>query len=276
MIVKSYPFMGKRVTTLADLPVPFPGAFLGREKLLDEVGRQLSAKVATMLYGAEGVGKTTLAAAALRAQRASHAVWINAGFSDLGALCDQVGQAYEDRDILDAPDPEAHRARTRSRLDEAQPLLVIDDVANPQAVRAFMREIAADLPVLALADEQLSGPWAPLAVGGLSRPAATALFYHHSRLEPGADADNVDRVCALLEDHPLSLEVVARLVAVDQVSPGELLAALPSAVVAGGSTGARRASPGVRAPRAGRADVSARVGRDVCQRRHAGGSGRRR
>ncbi len=231
MIFKSYPFMGILATDASHLPTPPLAAFFGREKLIETVSRQLAANAVALLHGPEGIGKTAIASAlaALRIRQQGSLVWMNAGLDDLGALCDQVGQAYDVRGILDAPNPEAQIARTQSTFAKHKPMLVIDNVHNAQAVREFIRKTAGDLPVVALADEPFAGPWTPIAVEGLNRPAATALFYHHSGLVAGGHADDVDRLCALLEDHPLAIEVVARLAALVKLGPGELLAALPSA-----------------------------------------------
>lgn len=234
MNTKSYPFMGCLATSAKDLPVPPPAVFLGREKLLETLNRQLDAHARVLLHGPEGIGKTA-AAAALAAQRIRQhpgaVVWINAGADDLGELADQVGRAYAEAGVLNAPDSETQLARARSLLAERKPLLVLDHIEDAQAASQFIEMVAPDLPAVALAREPLPGPWEPVAVEALSRQAATTLFYNQAGLVPGDDADDVDRLCALLEDHPLAIEIAAWLMMIENLGPGELLALLPAAAV---------------------------------------------
>lgn len=232
MIHKSYPFIGHLVTKPDELPVPPPAALLGREELRAEVDDQLDQNDVVLLHGPEGIGKTTVASAATAlwtGAKSRPAVWINANDDEVGVLCDQIGQAFDSHDVIDAPSPQIQIDRTRALLNTQQPMIVLDNATSAQSAREFVRRVISGLPVLITSRDQLPGPWTPLQVKSLSRQAAVSLFYQQSGLEPNDQINDIMALCSAIEDHPLSIVLSGRLVALDKkLTPKILAGALPS------------------------------------------------
>jgi tetratricopeptide (TPR) repeat protein len=118
-----------------------PPGFRPPAELLAELGRTgTGVSVIHAVTQARGVGKTQLAAAYAQEKLAEGwrlVAWVNAG--DTGSLLAELAAVAEAAGLTDdGPSDAGQAVRQRLEADGARCLLVFDDVADPEVVRAFV------------------------------------------------------------------------------------------------------------------------------------------
>ncbi len=203
-----------------------PEVFIGREDLLAEINTLLDRGTRVLLQGLGGMGKTSLAAetAARRAEAGNTPIlWLRAvgdrGENWLRALAHPL-EAHEK--IAHAP-PDTRQAAFRAALiDSGVRLIILDDVWDGEALKMVIDALPPGFPAL-ITSRQRFPVGKILDVSELPRSQALELLnYHASEAFTLADEDAVE-LCSRLGDHPFTIEIAAKTLQVDLITPAELL-----------------------------------------------------
>ncbi len=226
---------GELDAVLATQPEDIPGqpeTLVGRDELLAEINALLDKGKRVLLQGFGGMGKTALAAslaAGRIAEDKGPVLWLRAGTEDRDGLFAALARAFNAQQTLAKETGSANQARV-VRLLLAQHhvrLVVLDDVWNARAltqllnVNAFPQGVA----VLVTSRQRFVG-LTRLDVGRLSRAASLHLLAYLCDCVDDADADNL---CEKLGDHAFAVRLAGLTMALDGLTPGELLERIGSA-----------------------------------------------
>lgn len=205
------------VTSAGELP-PAERHFIGRTRELRELTKLLRAGGCVVLTGLGGVGKTALAkkvAHAMRSRFVGGTVWVECETKPLlGDILLNAAVAF----IGDAARqcrPDEQRKQVDSTLLERACLLVLDNfevIAEDGDVLRWLTTISAPSSVLIVSRQSVPYLHAPvLRLSELPADDAVELF---SQLASdagweGADAEAVPRLCKLVGNLPLAIELLA-------------------------------------------------------------------
>lgn len=229
-----------------NLPVAV-SRFVGRDKEVQAVGALLAEHRHVTITGLGGAGKTRVAlhAAAAGVERHADGVWlvelasVDDGELVLPLVAHALGAREEPgRPLLDT---------LTDRLRRSEMLLVLDNcehVAGAAAVAEELLNRCGGLRILATSILPLGTPGeAVWPLPPLSTDDATQLFIDRARLlgglAPGAEVEEIDRICTRLEGHPLAIELAAARTAV--LTPAQLAQRLEDTFAVLGSP--RRTGP---------------------------------
>ncbi len=214
------------------LPVMLPSKHIGRDRVLAKVYEHLRDNMPVLLYGPAGVGKTTLASmlASAYTDLPGGVLWLHLHDPDLAELLVTVGRAYDEPDISSRENPLAMVGAVANTLTAHKPLVVLDGRYEAEVAQEFISRCADGLAVLLLADEQIVGPWAAVALTKLEPSQAAALFKQLTAGNGPESAEtetDIDRLVAALDSNPFAITVAAGAVIAAKQQPAEFLAALP-------------------------------------------------
>lgn len=207
---------------------------VGRERELDAVVTLLASTRIVTLIGPGGVGKTTLALAAV-ARRCAASRLENA-FVDLApvAASDAVPAAFARALGVERPGDEHWPDRLAEALGPTPMLVLVDNAEHVvEAVATLVADLvgATNITILATSRTPLGIPGEALAaIGPLETQAAVDLFHQRGRdadpsWAPSPDGDQqVSDICARLDGQPLAIELAAAQLR--WRTPGEILDAL--------------------------------------------------
>ncbi|HVF53739.1 MAG TPA: LuxR C-terminal-related transcriptional regulator [Actinomycetota bacterium] len=220
---------------------------IGRESDLAHVAARLDASPLVTLTGVGGVGKTSLAAAAVEVAEARFrdgTAWV-----DLAAIrsVDGVATAFHRALGISDPGERTPAEAIVAAVERRQMLVVVDNAEHViEAVRDLVAPLVRDCPgagVLVTSREPLALPGeSQFAVGPLADEAARELFAERVRerdpaWEAGADEALVQQIAGTLDGIPLALELAAALVG--PITLADLAENLSHALDMGGRGGAR-------------------------------------
>ncbi|HEX2905521.1 MAG TPA: DUF4062 domain-containing protein, partial [Phototrophicaceae bacterium] len=228
---------GELDAILASMPEDVPGQperLVGRDDLLTEVNSLLDKGKRVLLQGFGGTGKTALAAtlATTRLQAGKGAVvWLRAGTEDRDGLLAALARPFNAEQTLIKESSISAQARVvRLLLLEQQvKLVVLDDVWNGRALNQLLNvnALPAGMPVLVTSRHRYSG-LTRIDIGRLTRAAALELLGHFG--DPDWANDSLaDKLCAKLGDHAFAVRLAGLTLALDELSPGELLKRIETA-----------------------------------------------
>ncbi|MEP7286606.1 MAG: tetratricopeptide repeat protein [Chloroflexota bacterium] len=215
------------------LPVQAPKRAIGRNRELGVMHNTLKIGASIFLSGASGIGKTALAAVLATAYTTSTpggVLWFDVLEDDFDLLVARVGRAYGvNTRTTPGADPAANIKTVKDLLSKNKPLIVLDGLVEIGAARDFVRMCASAVPVIITNENTGAGPWTPLELGPLSAVDSQALFKQAAELENDLSYDDdIEGLCKFLGGVPLAIEMAARQVVTDDVTPAELLVTLPS------------------------------------------------
>jgi len=203
-----------------------PDKLIGRDDLLAEINTLLDRGIRVLLQGLGGMGKTSLAAetAARRADSGGAPIlWLRAvgdrGENWLKALAHPL-EAHER--IAQAQGDTRQAAFRAALIDSGVKLVILDDVWDGEALKLVMDALPPGFPAL-ISSRQRFPVGKILDVSELPREQALELLnYHASEQYTLADTDAVE-LCSRVGDHPFTLEIAAKTLQVDMITPAELL-----------------------------------------------------
>jgi tetratricopeptide (TPR) repeat protein len=213
-------------------PVPDqPERLIGRDSVVVEVDALLDRGKCVLLYGFPGMGKTALAATivALRVSRGVGPVlWLRAGDSPAEALLEALARPFNAHLAVASRTGDAQIAAMRQIITQAGVnLLVLDDAWNVDALRTVLKSVPRGLPVLVTSRQRY-----PLdemrQIGELDADSALDLLSHYAGRDLHADPQ-AGELAHTLGYHAFALEIAAKTIKVDDMSPGELLSRIQAA-----------------------------------------------
>ena len=210
--------------------LPLPATFVGREKEIAQLERDLREGKNAGLFavrGTGGVGKTALAA--LIVARLSNdptfpgrAVWVScegrAGDEGLALVWADVARQLGAQDIASEPDPAARRAKLAAELAQRErTLIALDNIEKGLDGDALLDTLSRSghTAVLITSRQQVAPHrLTSLELEPLEQQDATTLFRDRLRQADGSrptpdDEDNLPQLLALLGGLPLSVEMTA-------------------------------------------------------------------
>ncbi|MCC7446227.1 MAG: tetratricopeptide repeat protein [Anaerolineae bacterium] len=214
------------------LPVQPPGQVIGRKRELGAIHTALKGGQSVLLTGQPGIGKTALAAVLATVYSASNqggALWFNIVEDDIETLIARVGRAYGVNALTTPGSDWTNSAEVvRALLAKNRPLIVFDGLVDLNAAAEFVRQVADKLPVVITNEMPDNGPWTEVRIEPLPEADSEALFRYYSDLHDSLFTPDVQGLCKFLGGLPLAIELAARQVKVDNVTPAELMTLLPS------------------------------------------------
>lgn len=220
-------------TTPDDVPNQ-PATLVGRDELLNEVDALLDKGKRVLLQGFGGTGKTALAAALVARRIAAGkgaALWLRAGTEDRDGLLLALARPFNAEQTIAKEASIQARARV-VRLLLAQnnvKLVVLDDVWNGRAISQLLNvnAIPGGTPVLVTSRQRYTG-LTRIDVGRLTREAALELLCQLG--EPAlTNNPHADALCAKLGDHAFAVRLAGLTLALDDLTPAELLKRIEAA-----------------------------------------------
>ncbi|MCC6804925.1 MAG: ATP-binding protein [Anaerolineae bacterium] len=202
-----------------------PGKLVGRDVVLARVYSQLKENKAVLVYGASGIGKTTLAAtlASAYTELPGGVLWLDVNDTPLPELLARVGRAYGVREVATSDNPLNQVNVAMNALTAAKPMVVIDGTINPQATAEFVMRSSNRVPILILSDAEQQGPWTNIPLGNLETDAAATMFKH---LAP-EQTEGIDALMAALDNIPFAIAIAAGAMRANRQTAEQFLAALP-------------------------------------------------
>ncbi len=214
------------------LPVQPPGQVIGRKRELGAIHAALKAEQSVLLTGQPGIGKTALAAVLATVYSASNpggALWFNIVEDDIETLIARVGRAYGVNALTTPGSDWTNSAEVvRALLEKNRPLIVFDGLVDLNAAAEFVRQVADKLPVVITNEAPDNGPWTEIRLEPLSDAESEVMFRYYSDLHDSLFSPDVQGLCKFLGGLPLAIELAARQVNVNNVTPAELMTLLPS------------------------------------------------
>lgn len=187
--------------------------YAGRSSALNDIRGALGGGGAAVLIGADGMGKSAMAAEYARVKAAEYdfIFWVRSWNRtvltlDFASLAAPLGIPHqEDSDLLDLGDAVRAWMEVNGRW-----LLIFDDAPSPSALEAHLPQSASRGGDVIITSSR-SGSWAgtnaaAIEVGPLEPPEAAAFLMRRTGQE---DAAASIKLAELLEGFPLSLEVAA-------------------------------------------------------------------
>jgi tetratricopeptide (TPR) repeat protein len=218
------------------LPEPPPARIFGRNRELASSHVALKAGSAIFLHGPAGVGKTAIAsilATAYTAEDLGGVLWFSVAEDDADLLLARIGRAYGVNAITEQSNPAERLRLVRALLERNHPLIVLDGLADANAIRDFVRNVASGVPLIITDTVPASGPWTPTLIPMLTNADGGDLLRAVSGLGAAADGDDIDSLCRILGGNPLALDLIGRYIAVTHTTPAETIPLLLSAIPPG-------------------------------------------
>lgn len=209
-----------------ELPHKVPGKLHGRDALMAQVYSALKSNKPVGLYGAAGVGKTSIALmlASAYSELPGGALWLRVKDSSLEELIVRVGRAFYDNEITSAEQPLGMVGAVTTTLASQKPLIVLDGVHNLNATSQFISRCAAGLPVMLIANEPLEG-WPGVNIGKLEATPSMDLLRQFGELAANTSEDDLDEVASILDYNPFALRIAAGMMRANKQSPADYLKA---------------------------------------------------
>lgn len=220
-------------TTPDDVPNQ-PTTLVGRDDLLVEVDGLLDKGKRVLLQGFGGTGKTALAATVVARRIAAGkgaALWLRAGTEERDGLLLALARPFNAEQTMIKETSVQGRARV-VRVLLAQynvRLVVLDDVWNGRAITQLLNvnAIPGGTPVLVTSRQRYTG-LTRIDVGSLTRAAALELLCQLG--EPSLSKNpHANALCAKLGDHAFAVRLAGLTLALDDLTPSELLKRIEAA-----------------------------------------------
>lgn len=196
------------------LPVRLPSSkLIGRDLTLARVYQLLRREVKpVLLYGAQGVGKTAIAATLASAfiELPGGVIWLmvdaQTTFADLLA---QIGRAYNIDALANSETPLASVGAAFAELTQHKPLVILDGATDSAVVSEFILRAAERTPILVVSDAvtEPQGPWAAIRIVRFDPEISTQMFNAYAgTMHP---RETLELLTEALEHTPFALAIAA-------------------------------------------------------------------
>jgi tetratricopeptide (TPR) repeat protein len=185
----------------------------GRDPELERITTALQEHRTVLLHGMGGIGKTALAAEAAQrlhatATFADGVLWLSEiGTASIATICDAIARHLGDKEIPKMT-PQDKLDSTRELLATHNLLLILDDIASPDAAQTFLNCCRpTGIGLLATSRQRHLVFDEDVPLRPLDHDAAIALFRDRANM-PAANG-KVGEICDVVENHPLALVIAA-------------------------------------------------------------------
>lgn len=211
------------------LPPRLVSTLYGRAEIFTRAVQSLEQNEPVVLHGMAGMGKSALASAiawSVIENYANGVLWIDGGYNPLDAICDNIGQQFEDEQMLKL-EANAKPSRVRYLLGLHNVLVVLDDCWDSDVAREFAQLcVPAGYSLLVTSREKIARMGSLIEVTPLEHPSGTELFRDASGIKGTSEADQVAKLVRLLGGHPQGLVIAGALCLEEELSARELLTML--------------------------------------------------
>ncbi len=220
-----------RRRTFTPQPPRAPRGFVDRVTELNQLETWIAAKEIVLLHAPDGLGKSALLR---QAANGAAAKALPDGVLLLESL-DADSQTLGPEDVLqrlfDAlfesnPPLKVEAATARTYLSNTRPLVLLDEIPLSPALLQLLPDLFPQGALLLTADLGTSGDLQRLALGPLPRDEAIRLLAEKAGLVVDETRATLDGICALLDDVPLAVSLIANLLRETHLPPEACLAAL--------------------------------------------------
>lgn len=222
------------VTSVAELPLRRLGRPVGRDEMLRALLLRLRQNQQLVLHGAAGNGKTTVAATIANVYMQQHkkpVLWLTVQNPPLVELIVRLARAYGEVEAANDENPLTQADALRRRLDENQPLLVLDGEIEAEVLASFVNRCASAIPLVVTSAAPLAqGDWRNQPIGRLSESDAARLFKQKAGIKDDQSDEGVRALAAQLQCAALPLALAARSMIIAQESPADFSATLAEAL----------------------------------------------
>jgi tetratricopeptide (TPR) repeat protein len=224
---KSFPPHREPIRDARLLPIHAPAQIIGRNHELAALNAHLKQGGCALLTGADGLGKTALAAVLATAYSRTQpggVLWLDVVEDDAAYLMARLGRAYGiDTYPMGALGREQAADRLRAVLTAEKPLIVLDGRLYLAAVAEVLATCAPNVPTLLTNAKRGNGTWQTFVLERLSPNDSQAVIRLYAGInDPNAYRADLEALCQRLDGAPLTLELLGRLAAVDRLTPAEL------------------------------------------------------
>lgn len=209
---------------------------IGRNALVADICASLAQNQRVLLQGFSGVGKTVLAAEVVaryietRQIGASQpdaqpgpVLWLVTGQEDAPPLLEALARPFDAHQALVTAHGDERAQVVRSAIAKhGVRLVVFDNVWDGRVLQQLLHAIPAGIPILATSRYRLP-VGKILTVPELNLEHAAALLSLHTFQDYSPDDADVRELCQFMGGHPFALEIAAKTMQVDELSPRELL-----------------------------------------------------
>lgn len=214
------------------LPPRLVTTLYGRATVFANAIKEVTSGNPVMLHGMAGMGKSALASAiawSLLEQYPNGVLWIDGGYNPIDAICDDVGQQFEDDQMpkLTAP---AKPSRVRYLLGAHKVLVVLDDCWDADVAREFAQTcVPAGNNLIVTSREKIARLGTLIEIPSLEYTAGIDLFRDAAGIKEHKEDYEILELVKLLGGHPQGLSIAGALCLEEELSAREILKMLGSA-----------------------------------------------
>ena len=214
-------------------PPRAPRGFIGRARELSQLDQLIAANEPVMVWGPDGIGKSTLIRQAAHSQAARalpNGVLFLEGVDEDGLALGpgDVIQRLFDALFESEPPLKVNVASARTYLSNTRPLVLLDRLSLPGAALDALPDLFPQSPLLLAAAQRPAGHVAELVrLGPLPQSDAVQLLVTKAGLTAGdSDRPELEAIGDLLAGVPLAIVTAANAIRENHLAPGQALARL--------------------------------------------------
>ncbi|HKJ38785.1 MAG TPA: LysM peptidoglycan-binding domain-containing protein [Anaerolineales bacterium] len=197
-----------------------PRIFVGREPELERLEEHIKSGEAVLVYGQDGLGKTTLTKFVANGAAAKS---MNDGVLLVEGIDEEDGSFLGFRDIVQqffnalfesVPTLQVDTPTARTYLSNTAPLVILDHYQIPETSLTKLRDLFPNGSIIATSEIAIyNDAFAPLEVSPLDREDSIALLCSKSGVENnGSHSVELNEICNLLADVPLAIIKTADII----------------------------------------------------------------
>jgi len=214
--IESPPTIKRR--DLKPRPPRTPREFVGRERELNDLEKLIQKKEAVLIYGHEGIGKTTLVK---RAASRDPALAFPDGVLYIEGTGENNAQGFEDilQYIFDAfyesyPPVKVSTSAAQVHIGNTKPLIILDNLELPTNSLSKLPDILSQGCILVTSrNANIDDTYMSIKLSTLQHTEAVQLLIEKSGVISDSNSlPLLDRICVLLEDTPLAIAKIASLI----------------------------------------------------------------
>lgn len=199
-------------------PPRTPRRFVGRTQELKDLEERIRGNEVVLLYGHDGIGKSTLLQKAANSDSAASmrdgVLYIEGNGKENVLGFQDILQYVFDAFYESNPPTKVTTSVAQVHLSNTRPLIILDNVGLPvNALNNLPNILSKGTLVVTSRAAQFDDDYLPIEISPLMHQDAIQLFTEASGVvSDSASLPVIDRICTLLEDTPLAITRIARFI----------------------------------------------------------------